>query len=129
MNTQKKKIIIVDDEVSFLDIFGKVLEGSGFEVKKFLSSKEALLKIVEERPDLILLDISMPDITGLEFFEHLRNDFKGKMPKVIFLTNLSETEGGTQLNQDFARDIGAEGYIKKTDDLDKILERIKSELE
>jgi len=125
MDNQKKKIVIIDDESSFLNIFSTVLEKAGFEVKGFSNPKEALMKIIEEKPDLILLDVSMPDIDGFQVFEYLKRDFKEKMPKIVFLTNLGETVAGDSMDQQYAKDIGAQGYIRKTDDLDKDVQKIK----
>ena len=123
-----KKIAIVDDELSFLNLFSEFLSKSGYDVVKFWNPREALIKIGEEKLDLILLDIAMPEIDGLEVFEYLKSDLKEKMPKTIFLTNLDETAGGVKLDPDFAKSVGAQGYIRKTDGLDVMLEKIKEEL-
>lgn len=122
---KKKKIIVIDDEVSFLNIFTKALEKAGFEVKGYLDPREALKNIPQEKADLILLDVLMPELNGFEVFERLKKDIKEGMPKILFLTNLGETVSGTKIDEHFAESIGAEGYIKKTDDLDKIIEKIK----
>ena len=125
MANQKKKIIIIDDETSFINIFSAVLVKAGFEVKGFSDPKEALVKMVEEKPDLILLDVAMPEMDGFMVFESLKKDFKDKMPKVIFLTNLGETISGVSIDEQYAKDLGAQGYIRKTDDLDKIVQKVK----
>jgi|GEM_PF-1843074 len=125
MANQKKKIIIIDDETSFINIFSAVLVKAGFEVKGFSNPKEALVKMVEEKPDLILLDVAMPEMDGFMVFESLKKDFKDKMPKVIFLTNLGETISGVSIDEQYAKDLGAQGYIRKTDDLDKIVQKVK----
>lgn len=128
MPDAKKKIVLVDDELSFLNLFGDLLEQNGFEVVKFFNPREAMAKIPEEKPDLILLDIAMPEVTGLNVFEHLKNDLKDKMPKVIFLTNLNETMGGVKLDQNFAESLGAHGYLRKTDDLKDLMGTIQEKL-
>ncbi len=128
MNEQKKKIAIVDDEASFLNIFSKALEGADFEIKCYLGPKEALINIPTDRPDLILLDISMPETDGFQVFEFLKKDFKENMPKVVFLTNLGETVAGTEIDEHFATNIGAQGYIKKSEDLDAVIRKIKEQL-
>lgn len=122
---QKKKIIIIDDEVSFLSIFSKALENAGFEVRGFSDPKEAIKLIPAERADLILLDITMPEIDGFVVFEQLKNYLGSKMPKTVFLTNLGETVSGASIDEYFAKNIGAEGYVKKTDDLSAIVQKIK----
>ncbi|MEK7593231.1 MAG: response regulator [Patescibacteria group bacterium] len=125
MAIQKQKIVIVDDEVSFLSIFTKVLENAGFEVKGFSDPKEAILKIPSEKPNLILLDITMPEINGFEVFEKLKNDLKANACKIMFLTNLGETVAGTEVDELYAKDIGADGYLKKTDDLNYFVKKIQ----
>ncbi|MDP3015417.1 MAG: response regulator [bacterium] len=125
MDNQKKKIVIIDDELSFLNIFSTALEKAGFEVKGFSNSKEALMKVIEEKPDLILLDITMPEMNGFEVFGHLKKDFQQNMPKIVFLTNLGETVARDSIDEQYAKNIGAQGYIRKTDDLDKIVQKIK----
>jgi DNA-binding response OmpR family regulator len=125
MNNKKRKIIIIDDEISFLNIFTKALEAAGFEVRGYSDPREALKNILQEKADLILLDVLMPDLNGFEVFEHLKKDLKEGMPKILFLTNLGETVSGTKIDEHFAESIGAEGYIKKTEDLDKIIEKVK----
>ena len=125
MNSRKQKIIVVDDEISFLSIFSKALENAGFEVRGFSDPKEAIKQIPIERADLILLDITMPEIDGFVVFEQLKNYLGSKMPKTIFLTTLGETVAGTSIDEYFAKNIGAEGYVKKTDDLNVIIQKIK----
>jgi len=128
MNNPKKKIVIIDDEESFLMIFGKALEKEGFEVKGFNNPKEALMKIVEEKPDLIILDIKMPEMDGFEVFKHLKTDLQGNFPKIVFLTNIGETPSGQGIDENFIQSIGGQGYIRKSDDLDKIISKIKQTL-
>jgi len=125
MANQKKKIVIIDDEASFINVFSTALGKAGFEIKGFSNPKEALIKMIEERPDLILLDVAMPEMDGFMVFESLKKDFRDKRPKVIFLTNLGETVSGVSIDEQYAKDIGAQGYIRKTDDLDKIVQKVK----
>lgn len=128
MDNQKKKIAIVDDEPSFLDIFSKAFEGIGCEVKTFLGPKEAIDNIPSYGPDLILLDISMPEFDGFQVFEHLKKSFKENMPKVIFLTSFGESIAGAEVDSHFAQTIGAQGHIKKSEDLNVIVDKVKKEL-
>jgi len=128
MADQKKKIVIIDDEKSFVTILTTALEKAGFEVKGYSDSQEALQNILEEKPDVVLLDILMPGLNGFEVFKHLKQDLKEKAVKILFLTNLEETESGIKIDDNFALSVGADGYIKKTDDLEKMIEKIKGYL-
>jgi CheY-like chemotaxis protein len=125
MTDQKKKIIIIDDEKSFVNILTTALEKLGFEVKFYLDSCEALKNVIEDKPDIILLDVMMPGLNGIEVFKHLKQDLRDQRTKIFFLTNLEETESGIKIDDNFALSVGADGYIKKTDDLEKMLEKIK----
>lgn len=120
----KPKILIIDDEVSFLTIFGTALGNAGFGTKTYSNPSEALKNIESENPDLILLDISMPGMDGFEFFEQLKNKLGKKIPKVIFLTNLGENVAGNSVDDHFAKNIGAAGYVHKTDNLSDIVRKV-----
>ncbi|MBI5306613.1 response regulator transcription factor [Candidatus Wolfebacteria bacterium] len=124
---KKTKIAIVDDEMSFLSLFGAILSREpSFEIYKCLGAKEALLKIPNEiKPDIVLLDIQMPEMDGFEVFERLKKDCVNKMPKIIFLTNLGETIGNVRIDDHFAKDIGADGYIKKITAIDELINKVK----
>ena len=123
MNT-KPRILIIDDEVSFLTIYGTALGNAGFEIQTYSNPSEALKKIESEKPDLILLDISMPGIDGFEFFEQLKNKFGKNIPKVVFLTNLGENVAGASVDEHFAKNIGAVGYVHKTDNLSDVVKKV-----
>ena len=123
MNT-KPKILIIDDEVSFLTIFGTALGNAGFEIKTYSNPSEALKKVEFENPDLILLDISMPGMDGFEFFDQLKNKLGKNIPKIVFLTNLGENVAGASVDEHFAKNIGAAGYVHKTDNLNDVVKKI-----
>jgi DNA-binding response OmpR family regulator len=126
---KKYKIAIVDDEASFLNLFTTILSReANLEVIGCLGAKEALLKIPEIKPDLILLDIKMPEFDGFRVFEYLKKDLALNMPKVLFLTNLNETESGSKIDEEFAQNIGVDGYISKTADIGEIIKRVKEAL-
>jgi len=86
----KKKILVVDDELSVLEIYNAALSEAGFEVVTAADGEEGLQKTALEKPDLILLDISMPVMDGLTMMQKLRekDDYGRKVP-VVLLTNLS----------------------------------------
>ncbi|KKR55671.1 MAG: Response Regulator Receiver Signal Transduction Histidine Kinase [Candidatus Curtissbacteria bacterium GW2011_GWA1_40_24] len=126
---KKSKIVIIDDEPSFLSIFSTALGKENFEVKTFSDPQEALKNIVGEKPDVILLDIKMPGLDGFQVFEYLKKDFGKNLPKVLFLTSLGETISGTAIDNHFAKTIGANGYIHKTDDLNNIVKKVKETIE
>lgn len=121
-----KKLMLIDDEKSFCEVISFALKKEGFEIICFYNAKEALLKIFENLPDLILLDISMPEMNGLELLVHLKKDLGEKCPPILILTNLKYTDSGEAINDDFAKSIGAVGVINKSEDLDELIKKIKN---
>lgn len=121
-----KKIVIIDDEKSFCEVLLFALKKAGFEVIYYTDPQEALIKIVEIKPDLILLDLVMPVINGFDVLTYLKNDFKEKTLPIIILTNLEYTPSGIKIDDSYAISIGTSGVIHKTSDLNEIIEKIKN---
>lgn len=124
-NEKAIKILLIDDEKSFCDIFSFALKKEGFNIEYFTDPKEALLNIVSKKPDLILLDIAMPIINGFSILSQLKKDLKEKQPKIVFLTNLKYSADGSLIDETYAKSLGADGIIHKTEDMDKVIEKIK----
>lgn len=74
MSDALKKIVIVEDEPSAADVFGEMMRFSGYEVVKIHSSTTAMSVIRAELPDAILLDVMMPDVSGLEVLRFIRRE-------------------------------------------------------
>jgi two-component system response regulator VicR len=121
-----KKILIIDDEKSFCEVISYTLQKSGFEINCYNDPKEALLNINDNLPDLILLDILMPEIDGLELLVNLKKDLGEKCPPIILLTNLQYTKDGRKIDEDFAFSIGANGIIYKSNNLDEVINKISN---
>lgn len=118
-NTQER-ILIVDDEKGVRDVISKRLESWGYEVLMARNGEEGL-KIVEEHlPDLVLLDIMMPKLKGLDVCAMLKANPKTRHIPIIFLSALSMAEH-VQIGMNF----GAEDYIVKPYDADELRKRIK----
>src|SRR3990167_6142477 len=85
-----KKILVVDDEDSVREIYNKEFSTAGFNVILAVDGEEGLLKAGEEIPDLILLDVMLPKMSGIDVLRALRaNPLTKKIP-VLLLTNLGE---------------------------------------
>ncbi len=94
---QTQKIVVVEDEPAILEMYRMKLSRSGFEVKTALNGEEGLKVIGKFRPELILLDLRMPVMTGEDMLEELRRTDWGADIRVIILTNISRDEAPHKL--------------------------------
>lgn len=92
MAEKQKKILAVDDETDLLLIIKTALTSEGFEVITATNGPDALAMAEDERPDLVILDIMMPEMNGFEVLASLRNNPVTERIPVIMLTGLSERE-------------------------------------
>lgn len=119
----KQTILVVDDEQDLLDLIEYNLKKEGFGVLKAEDGLEGIEMAREHKPDLVLLDIMMPKMDGMEVVEHMRDDKKLKRIPIIFLTargdEKTEVEG---LNK------GGDDYITKPISTTKLISRIKAVL-
>ena len=108
-NNGKKIIMIVEDDSFVMDIYNTKFGQSGFEVIGALNGIEALKKMEEKKPDLILLDIVMPQMDGYEFLKVMKSKENFKNIPVILLTNLIQKE-----EIEKGLDLGAQDYLIKS---------------
>ncbi len=121
--TDKGNILIVDDAPSSLHLLSTMLGNLGYGVRCAKSGTMALMAVAVEYPDLILLDIHMPDMDGYQVCEKLKADeYTGKIP-VIFLSALNETIDKVKAFQS-----GGADYITKPFQMDEVLARIENQL-
>ena len=118
----KNKILVVDDEAHICDLFHKVLSKEGHEVSIASNGKKALEITKKERPNLVLLDLKLPDIDGIEVLRQLKKIRKDIM--VIMITAY-----GTVKTAREAMKLGAYDYISKPFTLTKVENLIKKALE
>ena len=74
MTSPAKTVLIVEDEADAAELFAEMMRVSGFRVRKTSSSTPALSMMTEEKPDIVLLDIMMPDVSGLDILRQMRHD-------------------------------------------------------
>jgi two-component system, OmpR family, KDP operon response regulator KdpE len=113
-------ILVVDDEPQILRTMRASLPASGYEVRTVQSGEEALDEIRKEMPDLIILDLVMPDLTGLEVCRRVR-EFS-TVPIIVLSAKGSDRDKITAL------DLGADDYVTKPFSLDELLARIRAVL-
>jgi two-component system alkaline phosphatase synthesis response regulator PhoP len=119
----KQTILVVDDERDLLDLIEYNLKKEGFKVLKAENGEEGISKAKEHRPDLILLDIMMPKMDGLEAVEIMRKDDDLKKTPIILLTARSDEK--TEID---GLNKGGDDYITKPISTTKLVSRIKAVL-
>jgi DNA-binding response OmpR family regulator len=115
-----EKILIIDDEEATVNLIGMLLERREFEVIKAYRAEEGLRKAYKYQPDLILLDIMMPDMDGWEVCQRLRE--MSDVP-IVFLSARGETKDVVR-----GLNMGADDYVVKPYDNDELVARIKAHL-
>src|SRR5674536_195524 len=91
VETTKRKILLIYDEVPLLEVMKTNLEIEGYDVVTEMSGETGLVSAVVDQPDVIILDIMMPDVDGWEICQRMRSDPRTKYIPVIMLTALDET--------------------------------------
>ncbi|MGQ9889370.1 MAG: response regulator transcription factor [Aggregatilineales bacterium] len=115
-----EKILVIDDEETTVQLIGILLERRGYEVIKALRAEDGLRQAYRNQPDLVLLDIMMPDMDGWEVCKRLRD--MSDVP-IVFLTARGET-------RDVVRglEMGADDYIVKPYDNEELVARVRAHL-
>lgn len=121
MSEQKIKLLLVDDEESIVSMLKTFLELSGFDVATAANGVEALAYTAEHRPDLIVLDVLMPQLDGRETLRRLRS--RDDWTPVILLTQVIGTP-----QRIMAIDEGADDYLNKPFDPQELVARIRAVL-
>ncbi|MBU4342690.1 MAG: response regulator [Candidatus Omnitrophica bacterium] len=103
-----KKILMIDDESELLKVLHPRLAANGYEVVSAESGREGLEKAIKEKPGLIILDLLMPRMGGLEVLDQLKKDSQTKSVPVIMLTGKEDEESVAR-----AKELGAVDYITK----------------
>ena len=113
-------ILVVDDEPQIRRVLRATLSSNGYEVIEAKSGQEAIEMVVTERPDLILLDVNMPGMSGLEACNKIRMSFDGPIIMV--------TVRNTERDKIAALDAGADDYVVKPFAIGELLARIRAAL-
>ncbi len=116
-----RKILVVDDDPSLIKMLEKALGWEGYQVQVANNGKEAIETLNTWFPHLVLLDINMPEINGLETLRHLRS--RDKYVSVIFVSGKSKPEDVIR-----GLDSGADDYVCKPFEISELLSRVRSQL-
>jgi two-component system, chemotaxis family, chemotaxis protein CheY len=114
--TAARRVLVVDDDPDILDALSEILEAEGYDVQRARNGREALQRLEQGLPDLVLLDLMMPVMDGWEFARSLA---PGARPPIIVLSadrNVSAK----------AKEIGALGWLAKPFELSELLDAVRS---
>ena len=112
-------ILIVDDEPTNVDMLSQELEDEGYDLLTAYNGEEALIKVQEQQPDLVLLDVMMPGVDGFSVCRILKGSGKTILIPVILLTALRAQEDRVK-----GIEAGADDFISKPFDRDELLAKI-----
>lgn len=119
-----KKILVVDDDRTMRTVLTRYLENRGYQVEQVTSGAEALVAVAKNPPDLVVSDVMMPEMDGLEFCRRLRATPSGQLMPFIFLSGKGELE-----DRIHGHSIGADDYLTKPVDPRELVAKIESQLE
>jgi DNA-binding response OmpR family regulator len=119
-----RKILLVEDDDALANVYLTRLQAEGFDTKRVPNGEDALSTTLQFRPDLILLDVMMPKVSGFDVLDILRNTPETTNIKVIMLTALSQDSDKARAQQ-----LGADDYLVKSQVvIADVVERIKHHL-
>lgn len=120
----KKKILLVEDDNALASVYRSRLELEGFVVEHVQNGELALAKIIEFKPDLVVLDVMMPKVNGFDVLDIVRNTPETANVHVVMLTALSQPK-----DKERAQQLGADDYLVKSQVvIGDVVERIKHHL-
>jgi diguanylate cyclase (GGDEF)-like protein len=120
----KGRILLVDDRIENLELLSSILTKAGYEVRRAINGSTALMGVQSASPDLILLDINMPDMNGYEVCRQLKQDPSHQEIPVIFISALDDG-----LDKVKAFSAGGVDYISKPFEMMEVLSRIETHLQ
>ncbi|MDZ7665346.1 MAG: response regulator [Desulfotignum sp.] len=120
--SEQKLILVVDDDPDLVEAVSMKLEAKKFRVAKAYDGVEAMDRIKEERPDLVILDVMMPRKNGWDVCDEIKNDASLKEIPVVLLTAVADSVKTTSYTHHNGKTTLADDYIPKPIDLDELME-------
>ncbi len=137
METAKQKILVVDDEPENIGYISAILNDNQIKTMSASNGKEALKKVKETKPDIILLDLLMPEQSGMQFFNELKKNEEHRNIPVIIVSGVSKVTGVDMkafiYDKEFSErkkkitgiDAKPDAYVEKPVDPEKLIETIQ----
>jgi PleD family two-component response regulator len=123
IKSENNHILLVDDTPNNLRLLAKILESVGYSVRKTVSGMMAIQAAQVEPPMLILLDITMPEMSGYEVCGHLKSNPKTQDIPIVFISALDQSYDKAK-----AFDVGGVDYITKPFQEQEVLARVKTQM-
>lgn len=120
-----KKILLVDDDADFVEATKLILESKSYDVVLAYDGKEGLKKVQTEEPNLIILDVMMPEMDGYQVCAKLKADPKYRRIPILLLTAVGESIPTTSYTKEMGMKIEADDYIPKPVEPMEIVERVE----
>lgn len=122
--TPKKRILFVEDDDGLASVYQMRLQAEGFEVQRVANGEDALAAALKFKPELILLDVMLPKVSGFDVLDILRNTPETANVKVVMLTALSQDS-----DKQRAKDLGVDDYLVKSQVvMSDVIDKLKSHL-
>ncbi|WP_017316681.1 response regulator [Mastigocladopsis repens] len=118
-SSRRRRILVVDDSTLYLRLLQTALEAEGYEVDTAANGTLALAKIEASPPELVLLDVIMPEMNGIEVTQRIRQNNRLPHIPILLITGYEEVNVQEGLN------IGADDFIRKPINFDRFITRIK----
>ena len=127
-----RKILIIDDEPDVITFLSTLLRKNGYDVCEACDGVEGMKKVLEEKPDLVCLDLVMPEKTGIKMYREMRKDEQLKQVPVIMVTGISSVDPWDFKDfKTFIRERsipGPQAYIEKPIDKEQLLKAVREVL-
>jgi DNA-binding response OmpR family regulator len=121
MTTSRTKVAIIEDDMAIVQMYRTKFETEGYDVSTAEDGAAGLELIDSFQPDIILLDLMMPNMNGLDMLQRLRSEPNGREAMVVVLTNMGDTETATRVYK-----MAADDYIVKAEMTPKqVADRVK----
>jgi DNA-binding response OmpR family regulator len=119
-----KKVLLVEDDDALASVYQTRLDAEGFDIRRVPNGEDALAAALDYKPDLILLDVMMPKVSGFDVLDILRNTPETTNIKIVMLTALSQDS-----DRERAESLGVDDYLVKSQVvIADVVDRIKQHL-
>jgi DNA-binding response OmpR family regulator len=115
-------ILVVDDEASVVEVVGLYLRKEGFQVRSASNGRQALDSIRDQQPALVILDVMLPEVDGIEIMRRLRDNRQSDVPVIML------TARGQEIDRIYGLELGADDYVTKPFSPAELIARVKAVL-